>query len=118
MPWNQNRSICHLSPFVVCLLFVSIEISRAFLPTKSTTPRLGCIDAFSSSVSSLDAETIDPEQPASQETDPKLENDAYLEDMDDPSNQYFWTVRDYMGKQQAERAAFEKEKREFDTSLD
>lgn len=50
------------------------------------------------------AETIDPEQPASQETDPKLENDAYLEDMDDPSNQYFWTVRDYMGKQQAERA--------------
>jgi hypothetical protein len=50
------------------------------------------------------AETIDPEQPASQEIDPKLENDAYLEDMDDPSNQYFWTVRDYMGKQQAERA--------------
>jgi len=63
MPWNQNRSIWHLSPFVVCLLFVSIEISRAFLPTKSATPRLGCIDAFSSSVSSLEAETTDPENP-------------------------------------------------------
>ena len=50
------------------------------------------------------AETIDPEQPASQEIDPRIENDVYLEDADDPTNQYFWTVREYMGKREAEQA--------------